>query len=319
MIDPGIEVLRYRNKATGEERLMSAEEAAALADAANWTRGGPLAAGNQPLQFDGKQAVELRLAWRTVDGFDELKRLFAINDVEEVRTNWALMLVQALGSPALATFLLFLGFIGMYVELKTPGVGVGGIVAAVAFILFFWSKYLSGTAEALEIVMFISGLVLLLIEIFVIPGFGVFGLAGALMVIFSLILASQTFVVPHSQADMDRLRSSISVVVGAGLGMMALAYATRRFLPKAPLFNRMVLEPPPPEERVTISSREATADYSHLLGAVGEAATDLAPTGKALFDDDLIDVIALGEPLDRGTPIEVVSAHANRVIVRRAT
>lgn len=319
MIDPGVEVLRYRNKTSGDERLMSAQEAAALPDAVDWTRGAPLVAGNHALEFDGKQALDQRLAAHVVGSFDELKRLFAIDDVEEVRSNWALALVQALASPGLATFLLFLGFIGLYIELKTPGVGLGGIVAALAFALFFWSKYLNGTAEALEIVMFIGGLVLLLIEIFVLPGFGLFGLSGALLVIFSLVLASQTFVVPHSQADMDRLRSSIAIVVGAGLGMVALAFATRRYLPKAPLFNKMVLGAPPPEERVTLSSREALADYTHLLGAVGEAVTDLAPTGRALIGDELIDVIVLGDLIDRGTPVEVVSAHANRVIVRRAT
>jgi len=318
MIDPGVEVLRYRNKATGDERLMSVEEASALKDADNWTRGAPLVAGNQPLQFDGKQAVQQSLAAHVVDSFDELKRLFGIDEVQEVRTNWALQLVQALGSPGLATFLLFLGFIGLYIELKTPGVGLGGIVAALAFILFFWSKYLNGTAEALEIVMFLGGLVLLLIEAFVLPGFGVFGLSGGLMVIFSLVLASQTFVVPHSQADMDRLRSSISIVLGAGLGMVALAIASRRYLPKAPLLNKMVLGAPPPEERVTLSHREALADYTHLVGVVGEAVTDLAPTGKALIDDELVDVIAAGDLVDRGTPVEVVSAHGNRVVVRRA-
>jgi membrane-bound serine protease (ClpP class) len=253
-----------------------------------------------------------------VDNFDQLKRLFGLDEVETVEPNWALDLVQALASPGLATFLLLLGFIGMYVELKTPGVGVGGVVAAVAFILFFWSKYLDQTAEALEIIMFISGLVLMLIEIFVVPGFGIFGLAGGLMVIFSLVLASQTFVVPRSQADMDNLRRSITIVAAAGLGVIGLAFAARRYLPKAPLFGRLVLEPPPPEERVTLSSREALANYTHLVGVRGEALTDLRPAGKALVDDQLIDVIALGEPLDRGAAIVVVEAHANRVVVRRA-
>jgi membrane-bound serine protease (ClpP class) len=318
MIDPAVEVIRYRNKATGEERLMSAQEVAALADAANWVRGAPLVAGNEPLSFNGKQAAEIGLAWQTVDNFDQLKRLFGIDEIDTIEPNWALDLVQALASPGLATFLLFLGFIGMYVELKTPGVGIGGVVAAVAFILFFWSKYLDQTAEALEIIMFVSGFVLMLIEIFVVPGFGIFGLAGGLMVIFSLVLASQTFVVPRSQADMDNLRRSITIVVGAGLGMIGLAFATRRYLPKAPIFNRMVLEPPPPEERVTLSSREALADYAHLIGQGGEAITNLRLAGKALIGNELIDVIAQGEPLDRGTQIVVVDAHANRVIVRRA-
>ena len=87
-----------------------------------------------------------------------------------------------------------------------------------------------------------------------------------------------------------------------------MAILTRRFLPKAPLFNRMVLEPPPPEERVTLSHREALADYSHLVGRSGEAVTDLRPAGRALIDDQLLDVIVVGEPLDRGTAVEVVSA-----------
>jgi membrane-bound serine protease (ClpP class) len=318
MIDPAIEVIRYRYKATGEERLLSAQEVATLADAANWSRGAALAPGNEPLVFAGKQAVDLGLAWHTVDNFDHLKRLFGLEDIETIEPNWALDLVQALASPGLATFLLFLGFIGMYVELKTPGVGVGGVVAAVAFILFFWSKYLDQTAEALEIIMFVSGFVLMLIEVFVVPGFGIFGLAGGLMVIFSLVLASQTFVVPRSQADMDSLRRSITIVAAAGIGMIGLAFATRRYLPKAPIFNRMVLEPPPPEERVTLSSREALANYSHLIGQKGEAITDLRLAGKAMIGDELLDVISQAEPLDRGTAIVVVDAHANRVIVRRA-
>jgi membrane-bound ClpP family serine protease len=319
MLDPGIEIATYRNKASGEQRLMSAEEAALLPDAVNWTRGAPLSANNQPLAITGAQAASLGVAWQTVDNFDQLKRLYGLHDVETVEPNWALSLVQALASPGLATFLLFLGFIGMYIELKTPGVGIGGVVAAIAFILFFWSKYLEGTAESLEILMFIAGIVLMLLEVFVVPGVGIFGLAGGLMVLFSLVLASQTFVVPHSQADIDRLSSSLAIVVTAGIAMIALAFATRHYLPKAPLFNRMVLEPPPPEERVTLSHREALADYSHLVGRTGEVVSDLRPAGKALIDDHLVDVIALGEPLDRGVPIVVVSANANRVVVRRTT
>jgi membrane-bound serine protease (ClpP class) len=318
MVDPGIEVFQFRSKATGEERLMSAEEAAAEPDAGNWTRGASLHARNEPLAIRGTQAVKLGLAWQNVDNFDQLERLYGI-EIPTVEPNWALKLVHALASPGLATFLLFLGLIGMYVELKTPGVGVGGVVAATAFILFFWSKYLNQTATELEIILFVSGVVLMLIEIFVVPGVGVFGLAGGLMVIFSLVLASQTFIVPRSEADLNELRNSITVVAAAGLGMMGLAFATRKYLPKAPLFNRLVLEPPPPEERITLSHREALADYTHLIGVAGEAVTDLRPAGRALVSGQIIDVIAEGVPLDRGTPIVVVAAHAHRVLVRAAT
>jgi membrane-bound serine protease (ClpP class) len=316
MLDPSIEIATYRNKTSGQKRLMSAEEAGALPDAVNWVRDAAIAPNNQPLALTGAQAAPLGLA-QTVDNFDQLKRLYGLEDVETVKADWALTLVQALATPALATFLLFLGFIGMYIELKTPGVGIGGVVAAVAFLLFFWSRYLEGTAEALEILMFVGGIVLMLIEVFVVPGVGIFGLTGALLIIFSLVLASQTFIVPRSEAQLDELAGSIATLVTAGVAVIVMAIVVRRYLPRAPLFNRMVLEPPPPEERVTLSHREALADYSHLVGRSGEAVTDLRPAGRALIDDQLLDVIVVGEPLDRGTPVEVVSAHSNRVVVRK--
>ena len=319
MIDPNVKLFQYRNKDTGESRWMSVEEAAQLRNAANWTQGAELHAGNDPLLLRGTQALEGEIAFQTVDSFDQLERLYGVNQVAFVEPNWAMKLVHALASPGLATFLLMLGLVGMYIEMKTPGVGVGGVVAALAFLLFFWSKSLEGTATSLEIVMFVGGLVLMLIEIFVVPGVGVFGLTGGLMVIFSLVLASQTFTFPRSGAEMDEMRRSMSIVVGAGIGVIGLAFALRRFLPKAPIFNRLVLEPPPAEERITLSHREALADYSHLVGVTGEAMTDLRPGGRALIGGQLIDVIAEGVPLDRGTAVTVVEAHANRVLVRAAT
>jgi membrane-bound serine protease (ClpP class) len=319
MIDPNVELFQYRHKETGETRWMGPEEASELRDAANWTQGAALHAGAEPLVLRGTQALDSGIAFQTVDSFDQLERLYGLNQVAFVEPNWAMKLVHALASPGLATFLLMLGLVGMYIEMKTPGVGVGGVVAALAFLLFFWSKSLEGTATSLEIVMFVGGLVLMLIEIFVVPGVGVFGLTGGLMVIFSLVLASQTFTFPRSGAEMDEMRRSMSIVVGAGIGVIGLAIALRRFLPKAPLFNRLVLEPPPPEERITLSHREALADYSHLIGVTGEAMTDLRPGGRALIGGQLIDVIAEGIPLDRGTPVTVVEAHANRVLVRAAT
>ena len=317
MIDPGVELLSYRNNVTGEERLMSAAEVAPRPDGANWVRGAPILPPGTPFVLAGDRAAQLGVASPTVDSFDQLRQRFGIQgEVPVVEPSWALKLVEVLRSPSLTFFLLVLGFIGVYVELKTPGVGVGAVVAVASFALFFWSRYLDQTAGALEVVLFLAGLALLLIEVFVVPGFGVFGLAGGLMVVVSLVLASQTFVIPKTDAELTELRGSMTMVAAAAFGVIALAFALRNALPKAPIFNKMVLEPPPPEERITLASREALADYGFLVGAEGEAATDLRPAGKALVDDRLIDVIAEGMPIDRGTPIVVVAAHATRVVVR---
>ena len=87
-------------------------------------------------------------------------------------------------------------------------------------------------------------------------------------------------------------------------------------VPNAPVFRNVVLEPPRPEERAEINQRESIVDHSNLIGVRGVTTTHLRPAGKAEIARELIDVIAEGEPLDRGTPVIVVDAHANRVVVR---
>ena len=79
-------------------------------------------------------------------------------------------------------------------------------MAAVCFLLFFWSRYLGGTAGWLEVMLFVAGASCVLLEVFVIPGFGIFGLGGGALILASLILASQTFVVPQNDYQFDQLR-----------------------------------------------------------------------------------------------------------------
>ncbi|WP_218932315.1 NfeD family protein [Adhaeretor mobilis] len=316
-LDPSIEIYEYTNKQTGQLRLMSAAETAERPDSVDWRRAAaPLVKGGS-LRLSGVVAQQKGVASQTVENSDQLWQLYGLDhEPALVETNWALQLIEALASPALATLLVMIGIAGLYIEVKTPGVGIGAFVAAVAFLLFFWSKSLDQTAGWLEALLFITGLLFILIEVFVLPGFGIFGLGGGALVIFSLVLASQTFVIPRTQLQMGELRRSLTVVAGAMIGVTALGMAFRRYLPNAPVFNRIMLEPPPLEERIEQAHREVLADYSHLVGLGGTARTDLRPTGKALIADELVDVVAEAEPLDRGTSIVVVSAKANRVVVR---
>ena len=317
MIDPGMELFAYRNKATGETRWMSGEEAAEQADPKAWLKGEPLVDANEALVINGSRAEQLGVAKQTVESFDELKQVFRLTEDPPVaKPNWALEFIEALASPEFAVILLMAGFAGIYIELRTPGIGVGAFVGTVAIMLFFWSQYLNGTAGWLEVLLFVGGICFVLMEIFVLPGFGIFGLGGGAMVIASLILASLTFVRPNSEQDMEELTRSVGIVAIAGVGMVATVLISRRYLPEAPLLRNVVLAPPEPEERAILDDRETVADYSHLVGMRGVATTHLRPAGKAEIDHQLIDVIAETEPIDRGTPLEVVDAHANRVVVR---
>jgi membrane-bound ClpP family serine protease len=319
MIDPGVELFEYRNKTTGATRIMSDEEAAEQPDPAVWQQLRPIQVGNEPMVFTGQRALELGVAWQDVESYDQLKALYGLTEDPVVaQPNWALEFIEALASPEFAVMLLMAGFAGFYIELRTPGLGVGGFVATVALVLFFWSKYLHGTAGWLEVLLFATGVAFLLLEIFVLPGFGVFGLGGGAMVIASLVLASLTFIAPHSANDVEELARSMGTVALAGVGVLVIAVFSSRFLPQVPVLRKMVLAPPPAEERAYMAKHEAVADYTSLIGTHGVATTDLRPSGKAEIEHRLVDVIAEGEPLEHGTPLVVVDARGNRVLVRAA-
>ncbi len=318
MLDPDLSVYEYRHKQTGRTRLFSDEEASQQPDADQWERRGEaITVPGQALELTAERATELGLAWQSVATFAEFKQLFGIEqDLPVVKPNWALEFIAALATPGFAIMLLVIGFIGVYVELNTPGIGIGGFIATVGFLLFFWSNFLNGTAEWLEVLLFVGGLAFLLLEVFVVPGFGIFGLGGGAMILASLVLASQTFLLPHSTQEMNELRNSLLIVAAAGIAVIIGSMTIRRYLPHTPFFNRLLLIPPEAEELADLEDREALVDFRYLVGEQGTALTDLRPSGKAEIDGELIDVIAEGDQVGRGQPVRVVSARASRVVVR---
>jgi membrane-bound ClpP family serine protease len=319
MIDPEVELFTYQNTKTGEVRHFAPAEADEQPDADDWRKGPQIKQAGEVWRIAANRAHELEVASHVVESFDEFKQLYGFeSDPRVAEPNWALDLVEALSSPALAVLLLVVGFVGIYVELHTPGVGVGAFVAALAFMLFFWSNFLHGTAGWLEVLLFLGGIAFLLLELLILPGFGVFGLGGGAMILASLVLASQTFVFPHTELQRAQMRHSLTLVAAATVCVVAAALLLRRYLPYAPVFRTLLLDPTPEEELVELDYREALADFSHLLGQQGTATTNLMPAGKADFDGQLVDVIAEGMPIDRGATVIVVKTRGNRVVVRSA-
>jgi membrane-bound ClpP family serine protease len=318
IVDPDIELFSFRNTKTGETRYFSPEEAAELPDAEDWRKGARVKEGGGPLRLSADRAKELGVATHVVESFDEFKQLYGFEvDPRVAEPNWALELVEALASPVMTTVLIALGIIGIYIELHAPGVGIGGFVSALSFMLLFWSKMLHGTAGWLEVLLFLGGVCFLLFELLILPGFGVFGFGGGLMILASLVLASQTnFVLPKTESQWAELRSSLTMVAAATVCVVGAALALRRYLPQAPIFRTMLLNPPPEEELADLDYRESLADYSHLVGQQGTATTNLMPAGKAEFEGQLVDVISEGLAIDRGTAVVVTKTRGNRVMVR---
>jgi hypothetical protein len=320
MIDPNLKIYRYAQRDRGVEEYASPDEIATRPDAAAWTQGELVWPGGGPWLLSGQRAEKYGFVWHTVDNFNEFKRLYNLeNDVALVEPGWADFLISALSSPSMLGILLFLGLAGVIAELYSPGLGIGGFVAIVAFMLYFWILHLHGTAGWLVVLLFLAGVCCLLLEIFVLPGFAIFGLGGGLMIIASLVLASQTTFLPRNDYQWEQMKTTLVSLGGAVIGAFIAAIAFRRFLPHAPVFNRVFLQPPSGEERLNLASRESLVDFAHLVGRSGTTTTPLMPSGKARFGDELLDVIADGEAIDRGEAVVVVEVRGNRVLVHRAT
>src|SRR5207249_7081789 len=161
----------------------------------------------------------------------------------EIGRTWVDTVVNTLSDPWVSGLMLFIGFLMLVLELKMPGVGLPGITSALAFLLFFWSHYLSGTADQLEILLFLGGLVCLALELFVFPGFGVFGMSGILLILVSVIMASHTFIWPTQDYEYRQMGRTLMQVTLAIVAVAVGAVVLGRYFPSLPLFNRMVLQP----------------------------------------------------------------------------
>ena len=317
LINPELKIYRYTRGGDGRVEYFAPEEVESLPDAGEWVKGEELNRGRGPLKLRGDKAQEIGLARHLARDFHAFKQLYGLEaDPKLIEPGWADYLIDKLASPAVGWMLLLVGMAALYAEVQAPGIGLGGFIAGVCFLLFFWNRFFEGTAGWLEVFLFAGGVCCVLIEIFVLPGVAIFGLGGGLLILCSFILASQTFVLPHNDYQWEQLQGSLLSLMAVFAGFVATVAVMRRYLPRTAWVSSMLLEPPTGEERENISQRESLVDFRHLLGAEGVAATQLIPSGKARFGGQLVDVTADGEVIERGQPVVVTTVQGNRIVVK---
>jgi membrane-bound serine protease (ClpP class) len=273
------------------------------------------------LTVSGDEAATYGIG-QIVGDVEELKSLYGLRG-KAIRIDgptWVDSLVTLLTDPFVSWLLLFVGLFMLVLELKLPGIGLPAITSALAFMLFFWSRYLSGTADQLEIILFLVGLVCLALELFVFPGFGVFGMSGVLLILTSIVMASHTFVWPTQEYEYREMGYTLIQVTVAMVAVAGGAALLGRYFPSLPLFNRLVLKAEPWTAVVDPTAKPQLDGYdslAFLIGETGRTTTLLRPSGKARFGDKLIDVTADGFFIEPDSLVEVVDVQGSRVIVKQ--
>jgi len=318
LIDPSIVVFRY-DRDDGEVDAYFSEDEAKQHATGRWLKGDPVTEKGQPLKLTAERARELRLATNVVQSYDDLKEFYSLTyDPPRIAFDWLDFILAALTRKEVLAGLLWIGIVAFYAEMHSPGSGVGGFIAACCFLLYFWGNFLEGRADWLEILMFLVGLVLILLEVFVIPGFGIIGIGGGILVVLSVIMAMQTFRgIPSTDRDIIELRDSLAVVTFAAIGAIFGAMALRRFLPVTPGLRDLVLVPSGSADGdAQALGGDPAIRLDHLVGEIGVSVTQLTPSGKARVGNQILDVVTEGEVIERGEMVRVIQTQGNRIVVQ---
>lgn len=326
MVDRNLVVYQARNTQSGETRYLSEQDIQNSGNPQQWKKVKVVTHEDRFLTLNGRDAKEYGLADEVVESEQELWTRLGLESAPPTFGRTTVDdLVYVLNWPGTSFLLILLGVTLLYVELNIPGITLAGVGSFLCFLLFFWSHILGGTAGALEVVLFLAGVGLLAIEIFVIPGFGVTGVSGILCVLASIILASQTFIIPETPFEMKSMITSAGTTVGALLSFVVVAIILSRFLPSLPFLSGMVLKPPSADEVAPALTRSeglpgptgSTSPSEGLLDKEGTAYTDLRPAGKARFGGEFLDVVAEGSFVAEGSRIRVIEVTGNRIVVKQ--
>lgn len=247
---------------------------------------------------------------------EEVLRLNGFENAEiiEVEKSTLDKIFGFFANPAVSSVLILLIFGGLYYELQSPGIGFPLLVAILAGLLYLVPLYLDGLAENWEILIILLGLGLIILELFVIPGFGILGISGIVIVMTGLVLSMVRNVnFDFSMTPKGEITQALAVVAVALVGFIALIFlGTGKFL-ETRLFRKMVLTHTLAEANV--AGEQQTTDFS---GSTGIAFTDIRPFGKMIVNEQLYEVKSMGKFISKGESLRVTHKEGIYWIVEKA-
>lgn len=319
MVDKDLVLVKVRGvKDRRKTAVMVRSQAQAEKD--EWAEEGVLKPQGELLKLTATEARQLGLASVVIDSTNiaDVYPKYGIDPakVKEATPDWLNQFRSILQMMPVTVILVIVGFIGLILELKVPGTTVPGIVAALCFILLFWAwAPVSGQLAWLAGLLFLLGLILILLEVFVLPGFGVAGVIGILLMLASIVLVTLDKI-PENGSQWVAVGARMSIYVFALIGAGVASFLIARFLPKVPVANRMVLAPTAEREATDPTILPGAAQAASLLGAIGVASTVLRPAGTVQFGEEFVDVVSDGGFIPAGTRVQVVEVEGTRIVVK---
>lgn len=329
MVSQDIEVWQVKNIKSGQMEYFEKEYLPADPNAFDIANKSLIVKQGELLTLTDQKAKEYGIARAIVSNVDEAIDFLAKRDGVTISENlirlemmWSEEMVRFLTSPMVVSVLVLGILLGIYVEFNTPGLGLPSLLAVVCLVILVGSRYLIGMANWIEIALLGVGFLLLMVEIFVIPGFGVAGFAGIVCIVSGLL----AMWVKNAPNEMPWPKGEVAWGVftdglfGMAVGFLLFVVAAvilAKYMDRMPLLRRFVLKSAVTGKQTAVSR---TIDPQHEqialeVGQTGEVISALRPAGKVQFGSSVVDVVADGAFIEKGSCVKVLEVHGNHVIV----
>jgi len=271
------------------------------------------------LTFTPSEAIENGYCEGVAENITEVLKKVGIENYKlvEYKPTWIERIIGLLVLPVVSGILIMAIIGGIYFEMQSPGIGFALGVAIVAAVLYFAPLYLEGLAEHWEILLFIVGLILIALEIFVVPGFGVTGISGITLLFAGLVLS----LINNVNFNFDNVKiSSVAVAVTTvilgifGGFTLSLVLGRKLFTAESGAFKNMALHA---VQHVNEGFVCIETGMFELKGKTGIAQTVLRPGGKVLIDGEIFDAVAATGFIDRNEKIVVEKVEATQLYVEK--
>ena len=307
--EKSVSYVRKEFRATADSRKRPPLIAEAMVDADVAIPG--LIEKGKLLTLTTDEALEHGVADFRANSIDDVLSQIALSGAElrYSSPNWGERLVRLITHPIIASLLLSVAMLGILIEIRTPGFGVPGALGVASLGLLLGGHWIVQLVGWEELLLVSVGLTLLAVEIFVIPGFGVAGVAG-----FAALLAGLALGLVGHGATARTIAGAVGRTLFSMLAALAMGVVLLRFLPRLPFARRLVLET---DLGAGGGDAPAPERQKSWLGRVGRATTPLRPAGIAEIDTERVDVVSDGEMIEAGTMIVVSRVDGNRIVVRQ--
>ncbi|MGY8781956.1 MAG: NfeD family protein [Fidelibacterota bacterium] len=258
-----------------------------------------------------EQAIKYKIADGKAGTITELIEVLGYSESEiiENRENWSEKIVRFLTDPVVASLLTTFGFLGILFELQSPGWGIPGIVGLICLVLSLSASYIAQLATMSDMLFIITGLGLIMLEAFIIPGFGIVGISGIGVMLYGLYL----LLIPDIPVGEEVLGQAMDGFLIGLIGAVIGLYLLIRVLLKTNFWKQLTS----PENQIKERVDKNLLDWESFIGEVGSSETDLHPSGWVKIKGKRVFVVSEGDFVEKGEDVKVLSADGNRILVRK--